>query len=62
MIKPEIVAVITATLAAYGYPAEMGYRVTGIRKKVNNWKRAGLRENMRTWQSDTGLQLKRRPD
>ena len=51
-IKPEITALITATLAAYGLSPESGYRVAGIKKKANPWKKAGLKENLQPWQDD----------
>ncbi|HHW43002.1 hypothetical protein GFC01_09025 [Desulfofundulus thermobenzoicus] len=46
-VNPQVVAAITAALAAAGYLTE-GSRITGIRpsKQINAWKLAGIRELM----------------
>lgn len=47
---PEVLAVIMTALAAYGYPAERGYRIDRIvrvpEQRTAAWKKAGLKENM----------------
>jgi len=45
-IKPELLAVITAALAVYGYPAGKRYVIGSVTKVVNPWKKAGIIEIM----------------
>ncbi len=46
-VRPQVVAAITAALAAAGY-LSTGSQITSIRpvKRTNAWKMAGLRELM----------------
>lgn len=49
-VKPEIVAAITAALAISGFSPGQGYLVTGVRKKENPWKKAGIKDNIQARQ------------
>jgi len=45
-IRPELLAVFTAALVAYGYPADKSYVISSVTKVVNPWKKAGIIEIM----------------
>lgn len=54
-VRPEVLAAITASLAAYGCAAGKEYRISRVLKKSSAWKKAGRLENMLAREMDLHL-------